>query len=125
MGVLVDRVERVHQTVPECVSINVERRMNEMRNISPVIPVRVVETQRRAEALALNLEPNLAELIGCQLSFTALVMNFDLEAGERNLADYRVQHILDLNGEHDLAPPRIGLAREQCAKRQRLAKNRG
>src|SRR5262249_25114901 len=38
---------------------------------------------------------------------------------------YRVEHILYLASEHDLAPPGIGLASEQRPEGQHLAKYRG
>jgi hypothetical protein len=44
MGILVDRVERVHQTIPEGVGIDIERGVDEMRDIGPVIAIGVVET---------------------------------------------------------------------------------
>src|SRR5215472_10147236 len=41
-----------------------------------------------------------------------------LKGDERDLADDRVQHVLDLSSEHDLAPLRVGFARKQSAEGQ-------
>ena len=61
-----------------------------------------VEAQRRPQALALHLEPDFAKPVGRQFGLAALVMDLLLEGDERDLADHRVQHVLDLAGEHDL-----------------------
>src|SRR5690349_20654494 len=58
--VLVDRVERVHQAIAEGVGVDVERRMDEMRDVAPVPAIIAVEPERRPQAFALNLEPDLA-----------------------------------------------------------------
>src|SRR6476619_5513015 len=50
---LVDRVERVHQAVAERVGVNVERRMDEMRDVHPEILVSRADVDGRSEALAL------------------------------------------------------------------------
>src|SRR5260370_6293540 len=60
MGVRVDRVERVHQAIAESISVDIERRMDEMRDVGPVMAVDAVETQCRAEALPLDPQPDLA-----------------------------------------------------------------
>src|ERR1700746_2094073 len=60
MRVLVDRVERVHQAIAEGIGVDIERRMDEMRDVGPVMAVDAVETQCRAEALPLNSQPDLA-----------------------------------------------------------------
>src|SRR6516165_7902907 len=54
--VLVDRVERVHQTIAESIGVDIERRVDEMRDVGPVMAVEAVEAQCRAEALALHVE---------------------------------------------------------------------
>src|ERR1700722_961320 len=56
-GVLVDRVERVHQAIAEGVRVNVERRVDEMRNVSPKGFVAGLQLDRRAEAFALHGQP--------------------------------------------------------------------
>ena len=56
-GVLVDRVERIHQAVAERIGVHIERRMDEMRDIGPERFVARLELDRRAEAFALHVEP--------------------------------------------------------------------
>src|SRR5487761_1808054 len=58
---LVDRIERVHQAIAERIGINVERRMDEVRDVGPVPPVLVLVADRRAEALLLHVEPDRAD----------------------------------------------------------------
>ena len=48
-----------------------------------------------------------------------------LERDEGDLPDHRVQHVLDLAGEHDPAPRRVGLGRQQRPEGQHLAEHRG
>src|SRR5215469_18801047 len=98
--------------------------MDEMRNIGPIMAIDAVEPQSRAEALALHVEPNLAQAVGRQLGLAPLVMYLLLEGDKRDLADDRVEHVLDFAGEHDLAPAGVGFAREQRPERQHLAKDR-
>ena len=56
-GVLVDRVERIHQAIAERVGVNIERRMDEMRDVGPEGLVAGLELDRRAEAFALHRHP--------------------------------------------------------------------
>src|SRR5271165_2006495 len=65
--VLVNRIERVHQTIAESIGVDIERRVDEMRDIGPVMAIDAVEAQRRTEALALHREPDLGEPVGGQL----------------------------------------------------------
>src|SRR5260370_25731946 len=51
MRVLVDRVERVHQAIAESISVDIERRMDEMRDVGPVMAVEPVETPCPADGL--------------------------------------------------------------------------
>src|SRR5438105_13826859 len=48
MRVLVDRVERVHQTIAERIGVDVERCVDEMRDVGPVMAIDAVEAQGRA-----------------------------------------------------------------------------
>ena len=57
LRVLIDRVKRVHQAIAEGVSVNVKRRVDEMRNVRPERLLTGLEFDRRAEALALHLKP--------------------------------------------------------------------
>ena len=124
MRVLIGGVKRIHQAIAERIGVDIERRMNEMRDVGPVIPVGVVERQGRPKALALHVEPDVADALGGQLAAATFVMNALLEGDERDLAHDRVQHVLDLAGEHDAAALRVGLAREEGAEGQHLAKDR-
>src|ERR1700758_5824568 len=95
MRVLVHRIERVHQTITKSICIDIERSMNEMRNVGPVMPIDAVETQRGTQALALHCEPDLGETVRGQLGFAPLVMYLLLEGDEGDLPNDRVQHVLD------------------------------
>src|SRR5579883_2490232 len=54
-GVLVDRIEGVHQTVAERIGIDIERRMDEMRDIDPERLIARLQLDRRAERFARRL----------------------------------------------------------------------
>src|SRR5437868_12286369 len=41
--VLVERIERVHQTIPEGIGVDIERGVDEMRDVGPVMAVDAVE----------------------------------------------------------------------------------
>src|SRR5215831_1718060 len=109
---LVTRIKRVHQTIAESIGIYIERRVDEMRDVGPVMAVDAVEAQCRAEALALHRQPDLAEPVRSKLGLPPLVMHPLLESGKGDLPHDRVQHVLDFAREHDLAPPRIAFAGE-------------
>src|SRR5262245_35940590 len=73
---LVDRVERVHQAIAERIRIHVERRMDEVTDVGPERLVTRLEVDRRAEALALHLEPEFANPI--RREFAVLALGVDL-----------------------------------------------
>src|SRR5437763_1906993 len=79
---LIDGIERVHQAIAERIGVDVERRMDEMRNIGPVVFVESIELDRRAETLALDVEPDLAEPVRGELALAPLVMDAALELDE-------------------------------------------
>src|SRR6478736_6270248 len=60
VGLLVDRIERVHQAIAEGIGVDIKRRMDEVRDIDPEIFIAGLEIDGRSEALALHLEPDLA-----------------------------------------------------------------
>ena len=60
VALAVDLIERVHQAIAERIGVDVERRVDEVRDVGPEVPVLVVEAEHRAEALALHREPDLA-----------------------------------------------------------------
>src|ERR671930_483352 len=99
---LVDRVERVHQAIAEGISIDVERRMHEMRDIGPERLIARLELDRLPEALPLHLEPQRVEALGGEFPLASLRMQLALEGIERDLAHHSVDHVLDLGGEHRL-----------------------
>src|SRR5215471_6824266 len=60
VGMLVDRIERVHQAIAKRIGVDVERRVDEVRDVDPEILISGLEVDGRPEALALHFEPNLA-----------------------------------------------------------------
>src|SRR5262249_20601481 len=100
---LVDRIDRVHQAIAEGIGVDVERAVHEVRDIGPEGLVAGLELDRGTEALLLRLEPERVEALGGQLPAPAFGMDLALERIERNLAHHRIDHVLDLGGEHGLA----------------------
>src|SRR6266545_3049726 len=72
-------IKRVHQAVAEGIGIDVERRVDEMRDIAPEGLIARTEVDCRSEAFGLHLEPDLAEPIGCKLAVLARRVDFALE----------------------------------------------
>ena len=95
--------------------------MDEMGDVDPIEPVIPFEVDRRTEAFALHLEPDLAKPLGRHLALFALAMNLEFEIVEGGLAHHRVQHVLDLPRQHDAPAGNVGLIGEQRPKRQHLA----
>src|SRR5258705_6016761 len=60
-GVLVDRIERVHQAIAERIGIDVERRVDEGRDVHPEMLVARADVGCRAQAPALPTDPTLAD----------------------------------------------------------------
>ena len=52
--ILIDRIQRIDQAVAEGIGVDVERRMDEVGDIGPVVPVPLVEAQGRTQALGLD-----------------------------------------------------------------------
>ena len=67
-----------------------------MRDVAPEGLIAGLEIDGRPKALALHLEPDLAEPLRGQLAFAPLGVHLALETVERDLADHRVDHVLDL-----------------------------
>src|SRR5680860_919780 len=99
VGLLVNRIERVHQAVAEGIGVDVERRMNEVRDVTPERLVFRPQLDRGTEALALHVHPNLTEPLARQLALAPLDMDPALEAVEGDLPDHGVEHVLDLRCE--------------------------
>ncbi len=120
---LVDTVEGVHEAIAERIRVDIERRMNEVRDIGPEGFVAGTEPDRRAEALVLHRHPQFAELVGCQLAVAALQVHFALEGVEGDLAHDRVDHVLDFRRQHRLALDRLRGLVEEAAEGQHLAEH--
>ena len=120
----VDLIERIDQAVAEGVGIHIERRADEVGDVRPVVPVLVVEAERRAEAFALHLHPDIPEPFRRQLAFAAHLMNAPLELMEGDLPDHGVEHVFDLAGEQPASEIRVVLTVEKCPKHQHFAEHR-
>src|SRR5262249_46570743 len=73
------RITRIHEAIAEGIGVNVERRMNEVADIGPVNVIALAEMNRGPEAFRLHAEPDLADLLSCQLAILALGVDFPLE----------------------------------------------
>ncbi len=96
-----------------------------MRDIGPEDPVVVVEVECRAEALALNVEPDFAQALDRKLALAALGMDPCLELVEGDLPHHGVEHVLDLVGKEDLPRRLVGRGVEHRAEGQHFAEHRG
>src|ERR1700754_418468 len=97
-GVFIGPVERVHQAIAEGIGIDVERRMDEVRDVHPEILVTRTDIDRWPEALALHAEPDLADALGGQFAVLALGVDGALERIECDLPHHGVDHVFDLAG---------------------------
>src|SRR5690606_31338693 len=104
LRILVDRIERVHEAVAEGIGVDIERRMDEVRNVAPIGLVARPEMNRRSEALALHLHPDTADVVRSEFAIAPRGVDLALEGIEGRLPDDRVEHVLDLGSEHRLAP---------------------
>ena len=68
----------------------------------------------------LHRHPEFADTVGRQLAIAALGVDLALEAVERNLAHHRIDHVLDLGGDHGLALLLVGDVGKQRAEGQHL-----
>ena len=99
--------------------------MDKVRDVGPVGLVVLVEAQGRSQAFGLGREPDLAEFLGGQLALAAPVVYPALELVHGDLSHHRVQHVLDLAGQHDLAAARFAATVEHRAEGQHLAEHAG
>ena len=99
----VDRVERVHEAIAEGIGIDVERRMDEVRDVGPECFIAFLEVKDRAEGFCLNGHPEGVNIIWCQFALCAGGVEFALEIVERDLTHDRVDHVFDFAREHHLA----------------------
>src|SRR6185312_12439506 len=70
-GLLILGIKRVHKAVAESIRIDVERRMDEVRDVGPEDPVSVVELDRGTQRFPGDIEPDLVELPGGELALLA------------------------------------------------------
>ena len=100
--------------------------MHEMRDVGPVDPVVVVEGERRSRGFRADSSSQISPSSSAVTSpRAALVVHLALELVEGDLPDHGVQHVLDLLGQHDLAPGRVALAGQQRPEGQHLAEHAG
>src|ERR1700682_3761913 len=89
IGAFVDRVERIHHAIAERISIDVERRVDEMADIGPERFVTGPETDRRPKTFGLHLHPNFAQTLRGELALPALGVDLALARIEGDLAHDR------------------------------------
>ena len=122
LRLLVDAVERVHQAIAEGVGVDVERRMDEVRDVGPeglVARPRRIAGPRLSACTLIQISPSCSAVSS---PLARARVDLALEAVERDLAHDRVDHVLDLGGEHRLA---LLAARRSCrAARGRSASRR-
>ncbi len=120
---LIDGIERIHEAIAERIGIDIEGRMDEMRDIAPEILILVMQPDRRAEAFALDIHPDFANLVRREFFFPPGIMQALLEFIKGDLTHHGVQHILDLARQHDLALGRIALFLQQGPEGELFAKD--
>ena len=118
-------VEGIHQAVAESVGVDIERRMDEVRNVGPEDAVVRGKLEDRAEAFGLHLQPDFADALGEEFALPAFLVDQRFETVEGDLAHHRVQHVLDLAGEHDAAAGGVGLGIEERAEGEHFAEDAG
>jgi len=116
-------IEGIHQAVAEGIGIDIKRRVQEMRDIGPEIPVIVIEPERRAKALALHLHPDVAQALGTQFALRAFGVDAFFELVKGDLPDDGVHHVLDLAGEKDAPPLGAFFGLQHRLKGQHLAED--
>lgn len=121
----VDGVERIHETIPEGISIDIERNMDEMRYIGPINTIVVSELEGGTKASALHIEPDRSELFGGELALFAPIVDDRFELTEGDLTNDGVDLILDLRGQEHPPARRIAFLREQRLEGELFAEDRG
>ena len=101
--VAVGGVEGIYQPVAKGIGVDVEGRVDEMRDIGPERLVAVREIEDGAEALGLHAHPQGVDVVGGQFAAATGIVQFALEIIEGDLADDGVDHVLDLASEEGLA----------------------
>src|SRR4029453_8760455 len=103
LRLLVNGVERIHQAIAEGIGIDVERRVDKVRNVAPEGFVTGLQLDRRSETLLLHFKPDLAKPPARQLAVAPLGVHLPLEAIKGDLPHHRVDHVLDLRREESFA----------------------
>src|SRR6185437_2281614 len=80
--VLIDRIERVHEAIAEGIGVDIERRVDEVRDVHPERLVARLDLDRGPKTLALHAEPELADALSGEFAVLALGMNGTLEGIE-------------------------------------------
>ena len=124
VGVLVDAVERIHEAIAEGIGVDIEGRVDEMRDIGPEGLISCAQLDRGPERIGLHAHPQIADLVGGEFALAAFRVQLALEGIEGDLAHHRVQHVLDLRGQHGAPLGFVGGARQQGPERQHFAKHR-
>src|SRR3981081_3785057 len=78
-SVFIDGIERIYQAVAERISIDVERRMDEVRDVHPEILIARPDVDRSTQALILHAKPDLADPLGGQFAVAPFGVNGALE----------------------------------------------
>src|SRR5690606_676806 len=79
MRFLIEPIERVHEAIAERVGIDVEWRMDEVRDVRPENFIAGLQLDGRPEALALHGHPQLGEIIRGQLTLATRLVHLALE----------------------------------------------
>ena len=79
---------------------------------------------RRPQAFTLHIQPDFPELVGCQLAPLARLVDLALECIKGDLANRRVEHVLDLLSDKRLALSGLGRLFEQRLESKHLAEYR-
>ena len=99
--------------------------MHKVRDVGPEGFVALHEIEGRSKALRLNRHPQRVDVVGRQFAAAPRVVKLAFEIVERDLADHRVDHVLDLAGQQDLALGIVFCPLQHAPERQHFAKDRG
>ena len=75
--------------------------MDEVGDIGPEGFITVHEFECRPEAFALYTHPNIIDIFWSEFALNTCCVQFALKIIERDLAHYRVNHVLDLASQKD------------------------
>ena len=125
VALFVPRVEGQDKQLTERIGVHVARRMEEVRDVAPPVPVVIAKRHTAVEHVALGVHPVLRKLVGLQLSrLPTRGVNPVLESIHRHLPKDRRDRIVNLGDEHGEAIRRVLLGAHQALKNQHLAEDR-